>query len=132
MGNSEIRGNPVNFWSIDTELNKIYRISSVRNKTSCVEYDQIETLTSYEISGGWLWIGNSSNYNFTTAEQNSMVAQAELLAKNNAPVCSNGKKKSIISIIFFPTVTTDINNAYYIGCNVKYGCCKQLRPNDVD
>ncbi len=138
--NSEIRDtlswrNSVNFWSIDAELTKICKWSISINRASCFEYDQTETIThggDITNPNGWLWSGSDGTYIFSIEEQNALVADAKLWAIDNGPNCNNGRKKLIISIEFYTTITTDINSAYYIGCHVNYGCCTQLMGPDVN
>lgn len=115
-------GNPckranVGFLAIAAELNKIYRCTP--EYMNCI-FNQKETLT-HGYSNGWLWSGSSSN-NFTITQQNTLIALAKQWATNNRSLCSNGSKKSIISITFFTDIATG-SGGYFVGCNIQYGCC---------
>ena len=127
INDGDSRRNPINFWAIGVELTKVYNWSVLSSK-NCAEYDQTETIT-YGYSNGWLWSSNDGMYNFSVAEQNALIADAKLWANNNRPNCSNGLKKSIVSITFFTDMMPSIPGHYFIGCHVKYGCCtKLLKP----
>jgi len=136
INENDERRNPINFWDIPLELTKISNWS-ILSSTNCAEYDQMETITHGDdipIPNGWLWSSNDGMYYFSVAEQNALIADAKLWANNNTPNCSNGLKKSIVSITFYTTMIPSTNNpGYFIGCHVKYGCCTNLfKPEDHD
>ena len=115
------RTDNVGFWSMDTELNKVFH---------CPLMSRGCTLSEFEVKDYFdLWTlatFNINNESFSITEQNDILQIARNKAVAEAPMCVSGQKKLVSDINFFVTIVTGNPPGYVIGMHVKYACCSGI------